>query len=318
MLRCVLLWLQRLVISGVLLICRPFWSPLPKGGEDAGRLWELLHFGPVYPDAAPAVDDEGALSSPPLSSSVAAYSCSARIWRGVDPLLAMRKKRLTLVLDLDLTLACTVPAASYYRGATRGHAERWRAPDGSFDVCRGDGCGEPTTYLVWRRPHLDLFLREAARWFRVVVFTAGRREYADPLCDFLDPHCVVRRRLYRGSCKTYQHLGCDGAAKILAGGIAPCSPSSASPSATTFFVKDLSIVSDDLSKVLLLDDSPGRASGAAAGAAVACLCSPECADPPHHTIIPQWRTRSTRTTPCRLLPTHRHTTQRRPMKTKSC
>jgi len=298
-LQALLLALQRAVVGFLLFVCRPFWSPLP--GKDADRLWELLHFSPLLPDPAAqaaCADLDDALCAPP---SAAACSSSSRIWRGVDPLLAMRKKRLTLVLDLDQTLACTVAAAAYHRSLAASSARKGagalRAPDGSFDVRRPDGRGEPTTYLVWRRPHLDLFLREVARWFRVVVFTAGRKEYADPLCDFLDPHCVIRRRLYRGSCKAYQHTGAVGggggaaAAGRTAARVRPAAHAS-SPGASagsdlsssgspTFFVKDLSIVSDDLSKVLLLDDSPGTplsvraaatAAAAAAAAAAVLLC----------------------------------------------
>lgn len=42
-----------------------------------------------------------------------------------------------------------------------------------------------------RRPHLDYFLREVADRYEVVLFTAGLREYADPLITLLDPNLDI-------------------------------------------------------------------------------------------------------------------------------
>ena len=37
-----------------------------------------------------------------------------------------------------------------------------------------------------------------AQWYEVVVFTAGLREYADPIVDHLDAGCnIIRRRFFR-------------------------------------------------------------------------------------------------------------------------
>ena len=52
------------------------------------------------------------------------------------------------------------------------------------------------------RPHLHPFLKSARNLFdEIVVFTAGTRDYAEPILDALDPSGeFFGRRLYRDSC----------------------------------------------------------------------------------------------------------------------
>ena len=45
------------------------------------------------------------------------------------------------------------------------------------------------------------WLKEANKYFEVLVFTAGTKGYADPIIDYLDPEgTLVQHRLYRESC----------------------------------------------------------------------------------------------------------------------
>ncbi|MCO5599366.1 hypothetical protein L7F22_053467 [Adiantum nelumboides] len=46
--------------------------------------------------------------------------------------------------------------------------------------------GRSIVYHVYKRPHVDYFLRKVASWYHVVVFTASVQEYADPVIDWLD------------------------------------------------------------------------------------------------------------------------------------
>lgn len=63
----------------------------------------------------------------------------------------------------------------------------------------------------------------------MVIFTASVQEYADPVIDWLDQeHKYFRARYYRQHC-TYR----DGV-----------------------YIKDLSVVEPDLSKVMIVDNSP--------------------------------------------------------------
>ncbi|KEF61233.1 uncharacterized protein A1O9_02798 [Exophiala aquamarina CBS 119918] len=91
------------------------------------------------------------------------------------------------------------------------------------------GPHHPILYYVHKRPHCDEFLRKVSKWFKLVVFTASVQEYADPVIDWLE---VERKhfvgRYYRQHC-TFR----NGA-----------------------YIKDLSSIEPDLSKVIILDNSP--------------------------------------------------------------
>ena len=113
------------------------------------------------------------------------------------------RRRRVLVLDLDETMGHTL-----------------------FDE------GGEMTFV--RRPHLETFLRAVAGpggFDEVAVFTAGTREYAEPILDTLDPeNRFFGRRYYRDSCS------------VTPGGL---------------LVKDLRILGErDLADVLLLDNTP--------------------------------------------------------------
>lgn len=84
-------------------------------------------------------------------------------------------------------------------------------------------------YYVHKRPYCDEFLRKASKWFHVVIFTASVQEYADPVIDWLEQERkYFKDRYYRQHC-TFR----NGA-----------------------YIKDLSYVDKDLSRVLILDNSP--------------------------------------------------------------
>lgn len=74
-----------------------------------------------------------------------------------------------------------------------------------------------------------LFSHQVCKWFNLVVFTASVQEYADPVIDWLESERkFFSARYYRQHCTFRQ-----GA-----------------------FIKDLSSVEPDLSKVMILDNSP--------------------------------------------------------------
>ncbi|KXS09491.1 hypothetical protein M427DRAFT_64007 [Gonapodya prolifera JEL478] len=122
-------------------------------------------------------------------------------------------ERKTLVLDLDETLI---------HSTSRGTRESDHVVEVTVErhVC---------LYYVYKRPHVDLFLRTVAQWYRVVIFTASMPEYAEPVIDHLDPGGgIVSGRYFRESC--IHHNGT--------------------------YMKDLAVVEPDLSKVFLVDNSP--------------------------------------------------------------
>ncbi|XP_012493869.1 PREDICTED: CTD small phosphatase-like protein isoform X2 [Propithecus coquereli] len=81
---------------------------------------------------------------------------------------------------------------------------------------------------VLKRPHVDEFLQRMGQLFECVLFTASLAKYADPVADLLDRWGVFRARLFRESCVFHRGN----------------------------YVKDLSRLGRELSKVIIVDNSP--------------------------------------------------------------
>lgn len=139
-----------------------------------------------------------------------------------------REGQKTLVLDLDETLIHSMSKGG--RMGT-GHMVEVRLST-SYANSGGQttiGPQHPILYFVHKRPHCDEFLRRVHKWYNLVIFTASVQEYADPVIDWLESERkFFAKRYYRQHC-TFRH----GA-----------------------FIKDLSSVEPDLSKVMILDNSP--------------------------------------------------------------
>ncbi|OTB09032.1 hypothetical protein M426DRAFT_70895 [Hypoxylon sp. CI-4A] len=134
----------------------------------------------------------------------------------------------TLILDLDETLI-----HSMSKGGRMGSGHMVEVRLNTTYVASGGqqalGPQHPILYYVHKRPHCDEFLRKVCKWFNLVVFTASVQEYADPVIDWLESERkYFSGRYYRQHC-TFRH----GA-----------------------FIKDLSSIEPDLSKVMILDNSP--------------------------------------------------------------
>jgi carboxy-terminal domain RNA polymerase II polypeptide A small phosphatase len=80
----------------------------------------------------------------------------------------------------------------------------------------------------FKRPGVDEFLRRCGERYEVIVYTAALKIYADPLLDILDKHGVIRHRLFRESCTYYKYN----------------------------HVKNLNLLGRDLSRTIIVDDSP--------------------------------------------------------------
>lgn len=143
-----------------------------------------------------------------------------------------RPPQKTLVLDLDETLIHSLAKGGRM---SSGHMVEVKlsmpttaslSPEGPQTTL---GPQHPILYYVHKRPHCDEFLRKVSKWYKLVIFTASVQEYADPVIDWLEQERkYFVSRLYRQSC-TFR----NGA-----------------------YIKDLSSVEPDLSKVMILDNSP--------------------------------------------------------------
>ncbi|KAJ0318525.1 hypothetical protein Brms1b_004300 [Colletotrichum noveboracense] len=138
------------------------------------------------------------------------------------------KYQKTLILDLDETL---IHSMSKGGRMSTGHMVEVRLNQTYVGAGGQTSIGpqHPILYWVNKRPHCDDFLRRVCKWYNLVVFTASVQEYADPVIDWLEAERkFFSARYYRQHCTFRQ-----GA-----------------------FIKDLSSVEPDLSKVMILDNSP--------------------------------------------------------------
>ena len=137
-----------------------------------------------------------------------------------------RLTQKTLVIDLDETLIHSL--------AKGGRMSSGHMVEVKLNTTVGYGGAtlgpqHPILYYVHKRPHCDDFLRKVCKWYNLVLFTASVQEYADPVIDWLEQERkYFSARYYRQHC-TFR----NGA-----------------------YIKDLSSVEPDLSKVMILDNSP--------------------------------------------------------------
>lgn len=138
-----------------------------------------------------------------------------------------RKHQKTLILDLDETL---IHSMSKGGKVNSGHMVEVRLNTASLGMSGQNGAAQhPILYWVNKRPYCDDFLRRIAKWYNLVIFTASVQEYADPVIDWLESERkFFSARYYRQHCTFRQ-----GA-----------------------YIKDLASVEPDLSKVMILDNSP--------------------------------------------------------------
>lgn len=150
----------------------------------------------------------------------------------IYPLSPLSLERLSLVqrkimvLDLDETLI-----HSHHDGVARPTVKPTTPPDFILKVTMDR---HPLRFYVHKRPHVDFFLDIISQWYDLVIFTAGMEVYGSAVADRLDRNKgILNRRYYRQHCK----VDISG------------------------FSKDLTLINPDLSRIFILDNSPGAYKG---------------------------------------------------------
>mmetsp|Transcript_17466 Transcript_17466/g.37941 ORF Transcript_17466/g.37941 Transcript_17466/m.37941 type:complete len:545 (+) Transcript_17466:82-1716(+) len=186
-----------------------------------------------------------AMTKPPCGSSNNSHTtATGAMWHLFSFLSRGYDLKLDVASASDVTTTAAVAAtnaltstnvreSSHSPVLSSGGARARTAIDGGGSANNASNANKSnankTTFYVRKRPHVRAFLRAVACWYRVVVFTASVKRYADAVIDAVDEDGVVSERYFRDSC-------------VSRGG--------------GQYVKDLSIVEPNLARVLLIDNTP--------------------------------------------------------------
>ncbi|CAM8892187.1 unnamed protein product [Rhodiola kirilowii] len=141
-------------------------------------------------------------------------------------------EKFTVVLDLDETLVCAYETSSLpavLRSQATEAGLTWFELECLSSDKESDGKPKLSYVTVFERPGLHEFLKQLSQFAELVLFTAGLEGYASPLVDRIDEDKVFGLRLYRPSTISTEYRD---------------------------HVKDLSSISKDLSRIVIVDNNP--------------------------------------------------------------
>ncbi|KAL3834839.1 hypothetical protein ACJIZ3_009575 [Penstemon smallii] len=141
-------------------------------------------------------------------------------------------EKLTVVLDLDETLVCAYETSSLpamLRTQATEAGLKWFELECISSDKEFEGKPKINYVTVFERPGLDEFLNQLSEFANLVLFTAGLEGYARPLVDRIDVQNRFSRRLYRPSTISTEYRE---------------------------HVKDLSSLSKDLCRIVIVDNNP--------------------------------------------------------------
>jgi len=187
--------------------------------------------GPVT-SAMPEDNDNKKMGSSKRTGSTTITGNKTRTPKNYSGILPPQKEehqgKVTVVLDMDETmLHSQFETKNTYR-QDEDRQNTSRDADFKFQL-RLDAHSPPETVKVFKRPGLDKFLRDLAKDFEVVVFTAAVPLYAKPVLDLTDKQGLITHRLYRSSTVTFKGQP---------------------------YVKDISKLGRDMSRIVLIDNNP--------------------------------------------------------------
>ncbi|KAI5670490.1 hypothetical protein M9H77_10854 [Catharanthus roseus] len=141
-------------------------------------------------------------------------------------------QKLTVVLDLDETLVCAYETSSLpaiIRTQATEAGLKWFELECISSDKESDGKPKINYVTVFERPGLHDFLKQLSEFADLVLFTAGLEGYARPLVDRIDSGNLFSHRLYRPSTISTEYRE---------------------------HVKDLSCISKDLCRTVIVDNNP--------------------------------------------------------------
>ncbi|CAO2817060.1 unnamed protein product [Amaranthus hypochondriacus] len=139
---------------------------------------------------------------------------------------------LTVVLDLDETLVCAYETSSLPPTLCTQATEaglKWFELECVSSDKECEGKPKISYVTVFERPGLHEFLEQLSEFADLILFTAGLEGYARPLVDRIDAGNRFSRRLYRPSTISTEYRD---------------------------HVKDLTCISQDLCRVVIVDNNP--------------------------------------------------------------
>ncbi|XWS74806.1 hypothetical protein CRYUN_Cryun01aG0029300 [Craigia yunnanensis] len=143
-----------------------------------------------------------------------------------------RIEKLTVVLDLDETLVCAYETSSLppaLRNQATDAGLKWFELECVSSDKEFEGKPKINYVTVFERPGLQEFLNQLSEFAELVLFTAGLEGYARPLVDRIDAENRFSLRLYRPSTISTEYRE---------------------------HVKDLSCLSKDLCRTVIVDNNP--------------------------------------------------------------
>ncbi|XP_073283203.1 uncharacterized protein [Primulina huaijiensis] len=147
-------------------------------------------------------------------------------------MVASPLEKLMVVLDLDETLVCAYETSSLpamLRSQATEAGLKWFELDCISSDKEYEGKPKINHVTVFERPGLKEFLNQLSEFSTLVLFTAGLEGYARPLVDRIDVENRISHRLYRPSTISTEYRD---------------------------HVKDLSCLSKDLCRIVIVDNNP--------------------------------------------------------------
>ncbi|XP_010689631.2 uncharacterized protein LOC104903313 [Beta vulgaris subsp. vulgaris] len=184
------------------------------------------------PSSSPGFKPLPVVEIPLHSSSATAVDIGVDDDAEVGDSVVSPSDKLTVVLDLDETLVCAYETSSLPPALCTQATEaglKWFELECVSSDKECEGKPKISYVTVFERPGLHEFLVQLSEFADLILFTAGLEGYARPLVDRIDADNRFSRRLYRPSTTSTEYRD---------------------------HVKDLSCISQELCRVVIVDNNP--------------------------------------------------------------